>query len=457
MGRADDPVAARRLALQVVQRLRSAPGVPGGFVAYFAGGCVRDELLGLHPTDFDVATSATPQQVAALFPRSRLVGEAFGVVLVPMSEGGPGGAKGKGAASAQIEVATFRSDGVYSDRRRPDSITFSTPEQDAQRRDFTINALFLDPLAPPEPGSPVNGRLIDYVGGATDLAARVLRAVGDPHARLAEDHLRALRAVRFAARLGFAIDPATASAITQHASGLTGVSRERIGEEVRRMLSPAAPGWAPGARAAAVHWLTRLQLADVVLTDAPAASPECSRLAALPPSAGFPTALVAWLLDRHLGPAVASAEASLEPPRARRLITTVRDALCLSNDETDGLTAIVQVHHALLHAWPAASVAAAKRLAVRPGFAQALAVVATSAPDRAQAIASRVEELKVLGPGLAPDPLITGDDLIRAGFRPGPLFKRILDQVYDHQLEARISTPEQALSFARELAGPSGV
>src|SRR5690606_2867641 len=173
-----------------------------GHIAYFAGGCVRDALLGHPPTDYDIATDATPDRVQSLFDRTAAVGAHFGVVLV----------KRRGVT---VEVATFRSEGPYSDQRRPDSVTFSDPESDAQRRDFTINALFLDPLAGGHQSD--GGQVIDFVGGQRDLQQKVVRAVGDPDQRLAEDHLRALRAVRFAARLGFRLDEPTAEAIRRHA------------------------------------------------------------------------------------------------------------------------------------------------------------------------------------------------------------------------------------------------
>jgi poly(A) polymerase len=211
--------SARRAGEAIIRTL-----VQAGHAAYFAGGCVRDELLGLTPTDYDVATDATPDRISALFPRTSEVGAAFGVVLVK-------------SGREVTEVATFRSEGAYSDRRRPDSVTFSNPAEDAKRRDYTVNALFLDPHAGGAgsvEGAVVtshgsHGRVIDFVGGLLDLERRVLRAVGDPDQRLAEDHLRALRAARLAAKLGFQIDPGTAQAIRQHASQLQGVSRERIG------------------------------------------------------------------------------------------------------------------------------------------------------------------------------------------------------------------------------------
>src|SRR5436190_9503965 len=201
--------AVRQAAVHIVRTL-----VEAGHVAYFAGGCVRDRLMGHEPADFDVATDARPEEVKKVFPKLLHVGESFGVMLVRIS-------------GHEIHVATFRTDGVYSDSRHPDSVTFSDARHDAERRDFTINGLFENPLT---------GEIIDYVGGQKDLAAKVIRAIGDPHARLREDRLRMLRAVRFAARFGFAIEQETADAIRECASELVGVSRERIGQEVKRML-----------------------------------------------------------------------------------------------------------------------------------------------------------------------------------------------------------------------------
>ncbi|MEC9373787.1 MAG: CCA tRNA nucleotidyltransferase, partial [Planctomycetota bacterium] len=215
---------ARQVATRIVKRLREK-----GFTAYFAGGCVRDELLGQHPTDYDVATDATPDDIRGLFNSTNEVGASFGVMLVHMF-------------GRTVEVATFREEDEYTDRRRPDRVHYSDAPNDARRRDFTINALFLDPLAEPEDGAEtagfgrVDGVVIDYIGGVADLKAGIVRAVGDPEKRLSEDHLRALRAVRFAARLEFLLDPDTAAAVRRHATDLEGVSRERIGHELRKML-----------------------------------------------------------------------------------------------------------------------------------------------------------------------------------------------------------------------------
>ena len=223
--------SARRAGELIIKTLTEK-----GHTAYFAGGCVRDALLGRTPKDYDVATDATPDRITTLFPRTAEVGAAFGVVLVKTGK-------------EVTEVATFRSEGSYSDRRRPDSVTFSNPAEDAKRRDYTVNALFLDPLLGADhphshpvieqtPGVVIaphgsHGRVIDFVGGLPDIKQRVLRAVGDPDQRLAEDHLRALRAARLAAKLGFHLDEGTAGAIRRHAADLQGVSRERVGEEIR--------------------------------------------------------------------------------------------------------------------------------------------------------------------------------------------------------------------------------
>ena len=204
---------ARQFATEVVGKLQGA-----GFRALWAGGCVRDLMLGLTPADYDVATDATPEQVIALFGRRTVpVGVSFGVVRVL----GPHG------SGIEVEVATFRSDGAYVDGRRPESVTFSSPELDAARRDFTINGMFLDPFT---------DEVIDYVGGRDDLRDRILRAIGDPAARFREDKLRLLRAVRFAARFGMAIEPGTRSALRAMAGQVVQVAAERIAQELRRML-----------------------------------------------------------------------------------------------------------------------------------------------------------------------------------------------------------------------------
>lgn len=463
MARSTNPILARATAMSIVSRLRAA-----GHEAYFAGGCVRDELLGLQPTDYDIATNATPPQIKAIFSHSHAVGEHFGVMLVHLDE-------------CVVEVATFRADGSYSDSRRPDSVTFTTAEADAQRRDFTINALLLDPSNTPGTEG-IRGRVIDYVGGLDDLHARIIRAVGDPDQRLNEDHLRALRAVRFTARLGFTLDPATADAITRHARDLRGVSRERIGEELRRML-------AHPSRAAAVRLLQALKL-DAPVLEGPAIDRPLTTLAAL--TEPVPTrrtiltgeadnssrvestlALAAWLLDRHgvSASATSSSAAQISGMRdtssqtaeslgvpimpTEQLPTIIRDArraLCLSNDERAAISNALTDHAALATQWLAMTVANQKRQAAHPGFSLALALLGAQSPPGRTKIEARLADLRAIGGGMAPDPWLTGDDLIMIGLRSGPKFKIVLDQAYDAQLEDRVKTKSELLELARELS-----
>lgn len=420
------PDAARQAAAEIVRTLADA-----GHTAYFAGGCVRDELLGRTPSDYDIATDATPDRVQKLFRKTAAVGAAFGVILVKLH-------------GQVVEVATFRADGGYTDARRPDSVRFSSPQEDAQRRDFTVNALFLDPLAaPPAP------RIIDFVGGQADLATRTLRAVGDPDQRLAEDHLRALRAVRLTGKLGFTLDPATADAIRRHARDLRGVSRERIGDEVRAIM--ALPG-----RAASIKLLHDLNLAASVLdagTGEPASLAEhpaaLSTLAALSPGAPLHLALAAWCLD--LSPGLKEAEVGGPGQGGQGLVGRWRKALCLSNAEEEALAGTLHAWFALRDRWGGLAVAARKRLAVRGGFDPAVELLAAGDPARAGVVRREVEGLKKDGVGLAPPPLVTGDDLVRAGAKPGPAFRSVLDRVYDLQLEGGVTEKAAALELARSM------
>src|SRR4051812_15317903 len=269
-----DPSRQRAFALEIAQKLRAA-----GFEALWAGGCVRDELLGLTPKDYDVATSATPDQIRDLFGHRRTlpIGVSFGVITVL----GP-------REAGQIEVATFRTDAAYSDGRHPDSVTFTTAEHDAQRRDFTINGLFYDPIAE---------QVVDYIGGQEDLKRRVIRAIGDPRLRLSEDKLRMLRAVRFAAAFEFAIDAETLRAIQEMADQITTVSPERIGAEIRRMLLDAN-------RAKALELLRDSGLLPHILPEVAILAPnefsEVLRVSAVLANPTLPLAIAALLSsDRH--------------------------------------------------------------------------------------------------------------------------------------------------------------
>jgi poly(A) polymerase len=438
-----DHTEARAVATRIVQRLREAD-----HTAYFAGGCVRDELLGLHPKDYDVATDATPDQVRRFFKRTNEVGASFGVMLVRLDR-------------VTIEVATFREEAEYTDRRRPDHVRYADPIRDAHRRDFTINALFLDPLGepgvrderagsrtPPEAlGLPeVDGEVLDFVGGVEDLRRRVVRAVGDPEARLAEDHLRALRAVRFAARLGFDLDEGTAEAIHRHTRDLLGVSRERVGEELRRMLEHPT-------RREAVRLMARLGLTRPTLQAQPRADrpePEAGpAMAALPEWASFPAALAAWTLDRRVGGAQPRESLSEEIIEAD--VAGLRDALCLTNDERRLLRGILRAVRRLETDWGVLGVAERKRLAASEGFSDALAITRGRRPALGERVAGEVEALHAIGGGLAPDPLLTGDDLTAMGVSPGPRIGDVLRQVYDAQLEDRVREKGEAADLAKRL------
>jgi poly(A) polymerase len=413
----DQSDVARDAGLGIVRALHGA-----GHVAYFAGGCVRDALLKLTPKDYDVATSATPQQVKAVFKHAHAVGAAFGVMLVP-------------CGAVRVEVATFRTDGHYSDGRRPDTVTFSTPQHDAQRRDFTINGLFYDPL---------NDRVIDYVDGQADLSRGIVRAIGNPSRRFAEDYLRLLRGVRFAARFGFVIEPDTAHAITYHAPRLADIAAERVTDELRRMLG--AP-----TRVAAVDYLWSLKLIDVIAAQPGNQSieippgPVLSRQ--LSPDADFPTALLALLTD-YQTPGV-SIDA-IAPAKVEKMLFFARNKLKISNDDNAAIKETASWIHTLLTTDPL-PVAMLRRCVARPTFpAMRHLLTAMSRAGLAGEIA-RVEAAlqQVAHLPVAEQPLLSGHDLIKAGFLPGPAFKKILEEIYDHQLEDRLHTRDDALAWAQ--------
>ncbi len=366
---AHSPSAARRAGEQIIRTLSKA-----GHTAYFAGGCVRDELLGLTPTDYDVATDATPDRITALFPRTAEVGAAFGVVLVK-------------TGSEVTEVATFRADGPYADRRRPDSVTFSNPIEDAKRRDYTVNALFLDPHPNEHPQATpaqlsgavivpqgAHGRVIDFVGGLVDLERRVLRAVGDPDQRLAEDHLRALRAARLAAKLGFHIDAGTAAAIRKHAAELQESAASGLAKKIRRMAEHPS-------RAVAGQFILELGLeAPVFMSALPNQGPRTwGVMKALPADVSYPAALAAWALDMGLGP-----NSGDTPINA--LIRDWRQALTLSNEDRDLLRWLLRTLPVLEREWPGMVVSRQKRLAAAPGFGDVLVLCRAAKARLAEAV-----------------------------------------------------------------------
>ena len=402
------PEEQRRFAAEVVRRLRGA-----GFEAYWAGGCVRDQLLGRVPNDYDVATSAAPEQIRKLFGHRRTlaIGAAFGVITVI----GP-------KAAGTVEATTFRRDTEYSDGRHPDSVTFSSAKEDASRRDFTINGLFYEPI---------ERRVIDFVGGQADLAERCIRAIGCARDRIAEDKLRMLRAVRFTATFDFSLDRRTREAVTEMAPEIHAVSPERIAMEMRRML-------ADPSRATAVRLLLETGLASEVLPEIVAHDEaECRRLddslkllARLGDSCGFPLALAAMLY-----PCVDATEAMSVCRRWK-----------LSNDETARVCWLVE-HHDSLDRAPAMRWSELQPFLVSEGIDDLLTLIETLSPERADAaaycrrLAARPRDV------LDPPPLLTGDDLLACGMRPGPQFKTFLQRIREAQLDEAVHTKAEALAM----------
>ncbi len=407
------PSSAADDALAVVRALRAA-----GFIAFFAGGCVRDLLLQLDPKDYDIATDAPPTAVRGLFRRTQAVGQAFGVILVRQG-------------TSVIEVATFRSDGAYTDGRRPDAVRFTTAEEDARRRDFTINGLFFDPI---------DQKVIDYVGGQADLSAKVIRAIGVADQRFGEDFLRLLRAVRFAARLGFTIEPATFAAVTRHAKSLKQISPERITDELRRMLTPVT-------RPTARRLLQLAGLEAVIFRHVPdrAGSDVFTRLAPDVPIS-FGLALAGLLVD------------PTSPPTAgqiRQWVQAMRQSLKISNDEAADLAGSLTFGHLLNNP----TVAMQKRFLASPWSDNArrlLRAMGEEGPLAEPINLLRSRLIESAKGEIAPTPWVNGDDLVAAGLAPGRAFKRILDAVYDAQLEGRLADQSAAMRLALDLARASG-
>jgi tRNA nucleotidyltransferase/poly(A) polymerase len=408
------PEKQHRFAVEVVRTLREA-----GFTSYLAGGCVRDQLLGRTPHDYDVATDATPEQVRGLFTHRRTlaIGAAFGVISVL-------GPRGAGA----IEVATFRRDAAYSDGRHPDSVTYSDAREDALRRDFTINGLFYDP---------VEEAVIDFVGGQEDLAAGLIRAIGEPGKRFAEDKLRLLRAVRFAAAFGFALEDRTHHTIREMAAEVTVVSAERIAAEIRRMLVSSG-------RATAVRLLLDTRLADAVLPEiVPKDQPGRDRLER-----------TLALLDRLRRPSFSLALAALlhgwvDARQAEQACRRWK----LPNKVTERTAWLVAEHGSLAGAESMRWSALQKRL-VSPGIEEllSLAEAAASADDReATEVDFCREVLAWPRETLDPPPLVTGDDLGRRGLLPGPAYRTLLARIRDAQLDGEVHTKHEALALADRL------
>jgi tRNA nucleotidyltransferase/poly(A) polymerase len=398
----------REFALDVVKKLRVA-----GYESLWAGGCVRDQLLKLEPKDYDVATSAKPEEIRELFGKRRTlaIGASFGVITVlgPRSAG-------------QIEVATFRTDAAYSDGRHPDSVTFTNAEEDARRRDFTINGLFYDPVAE---------QVVDYVGGQADLADRLIRAIGDPDLRFGEDKLRMLRAVRFAATFGFRIEDETFGAIGKMAADITTVSAERIGGELRRMLLDAN-------RRTALELLRETGLLAHVLPEVAALDAsswqETLRVSAELNEPTLPLALAALLHQVQ--------EDGVAGSVGRRLRYTTKEA------ERTGwlLSQLATVADARNLYWPRL-----QRVLVHDGAAELMALrEAIAGPEDPELVFCR-ERLAWPTERLNPTPLLDGSDLIAHGLSPGRQFAALLEQIRDAQLTGQIASRDDALQFVDRL------
>ena len=431
----------REAATDIARRLQAA-----GHMAYFAGGCVRDELLGHPPHDYDIATSAKPAEVRRLFPKTQAVGAHFGVILV-MEHG------------HAFEVATFRSDHEYIDGRRPEMVTFSTPEEDAARRDFTINGMFQDPVA---------GRLIDFVGGRPDLDARVLRAIGDPAARFREDKLRLLRAVRFAARFGYEIDPATWEAIRAHAADIHAVSAERIREEIVKTL--AHPNRLRGFDLLDRGGLLREIFPEIEALKGceqpPQFHPEGdvfthtrAMLGMLAPDA--PATLCLAVLFHDIG----------KPPTFRyhahedrirfsghdrvgaEMTVRAMERLRFSRAEIERVAEAVRQHMVFKDVQNMRT-AKLKRFMAREGFEEELELhrldCQSSHGDIGNHVFLRHKAEEFANEPLIPPRLVTGRDLIALGWKPGPRFGAVLEAVQTAQLEGALTTPEQAIAWVKE-------
>lgn len=440
--------AARALALRTVRKLREA-----GHDAYFVGGCVRDELLKLQPKDFDVATGATPDQVLALFDKTLEIGKQFGVVAVLDDE----------TPNVMVEVATFRADGDYVDGRRPEDVTFSNARADASRRDFTINGLFYDPI---------DESVLDLVGGQADLKAGVIRAIGDPNQRFEEDKLRMLRAIRFACRFNFEIEPRTWSAICEHADKLPVVSNERIRAELDGMFCGPA-------RSRALRLLFESALLDQCLPEVAATigvednganvfSRTVGMLDML--DADTLTPRLAWAVVLHgLSAPRAAPELAASPmENSSRLPTaslavqveSIMKRLKQPNELSKDVASIIEVLGAMALA-PDMPLARLKRYLRHPHIDDVLEVerlIALATPHQPTELlhAWRYCQEQLLtfrdapqDKGLWPPIPVDGGDLQELGLQPGPVFRELLNAIETEVLEGRVADREEAIAFVR--------
>lgn len=436
--------AKREAAAKIVRQLRKKK-----FEAYFVGGCVRDLVMGREPNDYDVATDATPDKVVKLFPESLTVGAQFGVVVVPREEG-------------NVEVATFRSDGRYTDGRHPAEVRFArTGEEDVRRRDFTINGLLYDPE---------KDLVLDYVGGQADIRARRLRTIGDPTERFSEDRLRMLRAVRFAARFEFALEPAALAAIQKLAPEIRDVSAERVRDEIVKVLTE-------GRARRGFELLDSSGLLKEVL-------PEVKAMQGVEQPAQFHPEGDVWIHTLMMLEGLRAPSATLaigvllhdvgKPPtftvreRIRfdnhvevgaKMAEEICNRLRLSSRETERVAELIR-HHLRFKDFPKMKRSTQLRFLRMEGFAEHLELhrldcLASHGILENYEMAKRMLE-ETPAEEVKPAPLVRGDDLIALGYKPGPVFKEILGMVEDAQLEGKIHSQDEALELVRDHFTPPG-
>ncbi len=440
--------SARELATDIVRRLQGA-----GFAAWWVGGCVRDLRLGREPQDYDIATSALPAQIEALFSRTVPVGRQFGVVVV-VEDG------------RQFQVATFRAEADYQDGRHPEQVSFGDAQADARRRDFTVNGLFFDPI---------RDVLHDWVGGEADLRAKIIRTIGEPEERFAEDHLRLLRAVRFAAQLGFEIAPGTVAALQARAGQIRTVSAERVREELVKLFRP--PHAARGLDLLRVGGLLEQLLPELAATATCEQSPDFHpegtvfnhlrlMLARMPADAheSLPWAVllhdVAKPVTATRDPATGSIHFYGHERIGAEMTRAILERLRFPRKQTEEIAGCVR-HHMQFKDAPQMRKATLRRMLLRPTFPLELelhrldCLGSHGQLDVYDLLVAQAEQL-ARQPALRP-PLLTGHDLIALGLEPGPALGALLREARERQLQDELTTPAQARQWARQkISGAPG-
>ena len=397
------PIPPLKAVLKVVRTLRA-----DHFEALLAGGCVRDKLLGKVPKDYDVATNAVPDEVRKLFPRTLTIGAKFGVIVVL-------------TGGRQIEVATFRSDTSYEDGRRPEKVVFTDAKHDAERRDFTINGMFYDP---------VSEKIIDYVGGKKDLQKKTIRAIGNPNERFAEDHLRMLRAIRFAARLDFKINSATWQAIRKHAAKIQKISAERIAAEFEQILTD--PNRTRGLQLASDSGLLQFIFPQIPAEQLTAGM---SVINQLPKRCSFALALSALLVD-------CTTKQADDVCRRLKNSNHVRQQVKWLLGHRGKILDAVPLTKGQLKLWLAKPLLE-PLLQLNRSYLKAT----RQSDTKLRRLRRQINELG--SEIIAPPRLLNGHDLIRLGAAPGPMVGRLAEELYLAQLENEVKTAEEADTWVK--------